>query len=120
MVLYLYKDSKAVLASTMKGFFVMLVSSAALIPQLNFLGAGLSALIVYSVIGYLLTKSVRRHVQFKIKTIFLIIPVLYAVVILISLMDVELQYKWLFIVASTFLLTKVNKKFILDMYFKGV
>lgn len=121
MVLYLYSDTKAVSKTTYIGLVVTLISATVLIPYLHFLGAGISSMIVFGIIGYFLTKKVKEYVDFAFDyKIVLLASILLSGVVL-SFFDILIIYKIALMGCVLFFMTILNYQFIsLKILKKGI
>jgi O-antigen/teichoic acid export membrane protein len=120
MILYLYNDTKSVTSSTYIGLAITMIVSTLLIPNFYFIGAAISATIVYAVIGYFLTKKVLLYINFELDIKLLALALLLIFSTYLSSLDLSYYMKSIIILSYILMLYFFNNKFIYKIYKKGL
>lgn len=121
MVLFVYNDTKAVSKTTYIGLVATLISATILIPYLHFLGAGISSIIVFGIIGYFLTKKVKEYVDFTFDYKIILLGLLLLFGVFLSFFDMLIIYKLTLMGFVLFFVAILNYKFIsLKILKKGI
>ena len=121
MVLFVYSDTKAVSKTTYIGLVATLISATMLIPYLHFLGAGISSIIVFGIIGYFLTKKVKEYVDFTFDYKIILLGLILLCGVFLSFFDMLIIYKLTLMGFVLFFIAILNYKFIsLKILKKGI